>query len=276
VNIAAVNFHAIVGDKAANLKKMEGFIARAVNKNAEIIVFPEVALTGYTFPVEIAHELAEEVPGPATERIAKLAAEYNVYVIFGLVERDTDDVIYNSAAVVGPTRILGVYRKVHLPPMESWAQNGSEYPIFRTRYGPIAVGICWEEYCFPEVARIYAIKGARVLINLTAAPGFGDIKDTQDFMIAQLGARSQENGIFIVSADLVGREGATPFVGYSVILGPVPDLMLHHIYAGPASGTEEEILTATLNLSILQNRPPGVAPTFERRQPHTYLPLIER
>lgn len=274
VSVASINFKAKLGDKTANLSRMEDLIIKAANKGAKIIVFPETATTGHAFPPEMAPSLAEKIPGKSTERIAQLAARYDVYVVFGMVEHGNDNLIYNSAAVVGPTGLLGVYRKVHIFTMETWASNGSKYPIFETRYGPIAVGICWELFCFPEVARIYAIKGARLMITLTAAPGFGNVKDTQDFMIAQLGARAQENGMFIVSADLVGIEGKVPFAGYSVILGPKPGLMMPHIYAGPASGTEEEILTATLDLSILKHRPPGLAPTFKCRQPQTYLPLV--
>jgi len=274
VTVASVNFNAKLADKDTNLNRMGDLIIKAADKGANIIVFPETALTGYAFSPDKAPSLAEKIPGPSTERIEKLAAKYNVYVIFGMVERGDGDAVYNTAVVVGPTGFMGTYRKVHIFTMETWASNGREYPVFETRYGSIAVGICWELYCFPEVARIYAVRGARLMINLTAAPGFGNVKDTRDFMIAQLRARAQENGMFIISADLVGIEGEVPFAGYSVILGPEKGLMMSKIYAGPASGTEEEILTATLDLSILRERPPGVAPTFQCRQPQTYLPLV--
>jgi predicted amidohydrolase len=276
VTVACINFNAKLAEKNTNLERMEDLIIESAGRGANIIVFPETALTGYAFPPDKAASLAESIPGHSTERIGNLAAKHNVYVIYGMVERGDDDAIYNSAVVVGPTGLMGTYRKVHIFTMETWASNGKEYPIFETRYGPIAVGICWELYCFPEVARIYAVKGARLMMNLTAAPGFGNVKDTQDFMVAQLRARAQENGLFIVSSDLVGIEGELPFAGYSVILGPQKGLMMSKIYAGPASGTEEEILMATLDLSIQEERPPGVAPTFQCRQPQTYLPLVAR
>jgi 5-aminopentanamidase len=275
VTVACVNFNAALSDKLNNLERMGDFVVRAAHGGANIVVFPETALTGYAFSAAQAADLAESIPGPSTEAIAELAAEHSVYVTYGLVERAADGAIYDSAAVVGPDGLLGAYRKVHLFTLEDWASSGEEYPIFPTRYGPLAVGICWESYCFPEVARIYAIKGAKLLANLSAAPGFGDVRDTQAFMLGQLQARAQENGLFIASADLVGVEGDTPFAGCSVILGPQQDLMMSKIYAGPASGTEEEVLIATLDLSLAEHRPPGVAPTFARRRPQTYAPLVE-
>jgi len=276
VTVASINFNAILGDKRTNLQKMEDFIIRAVNEGANIIVFPETSLTGLTLPVDMASSLAEKIPGPTTERIAELGAKYHVYVIFGMAERGNDGLIYDSAAVVGPTGILGAYRKVHPHPIrEAWAHNGSEYPIFETSYGHIGIVICREMFLYPEVPRIYAIKGARLLINPTAARSFVNAKDTQDLMLSQLVARAQENWTFIVMANLVGTEATTQMVGYSVILGPKLNCMVHHIYAGPASGTEEEMLTATLDLSIVQHKPPPVATVFEDRQPRTYLPLVQ-
>lgn len=274
VTVASVNFHTILADKETNLKRIEACIDRAVAKGAGFIVFPEVALTGYSFPVKMGASLAEKIPGPATEKVAEIAAKYKVHIIFGMVEQGDDDLIYNSAVFVAPEGLLGAYRKVHIPVIEPWASGGSDYPIFETKYGPIAIGICWEEYCFPEVPRIYALKGARLLVNITATPDFGNIKDTQESTLGQLKARVHENGYFIVSADLVGLDGETSFVGHSVILGPSPGLMLPQIYAGPASGTDEEIITATIDLSNVDKKPPGLAHVFDHRQPHTYLPLI--
>ena len=88
VTVACVNFSPITGNKAATLEKIKRFTLQASKKGANIIVFPETALTGYTFPVEMTSGLAETIPGPSTEEMAKLAAQHDVYVIFGLVERD--------------------------------------------------------------------------------------------------------------------------------------------------------------------------------------------
>ncbi|MBW1799686.1 MAG: carbon-nitrogen hydrolase family protein [Deltaproteobacteria bacterium] len=274
INVAAVNFHALPGDKEANLKKIEDFMDRSADKGVDLIVFPEVALTGYGLSPEQALDIAEEIPGPSTERIMDIAAKCQLHIVFGMPEKGGSDKIYNTAPFITPDGILGRYRKVHIPPIEPWASPGDEYPVFDTKFGPIAIGICWEEYCFPEVPRIYALKGARLLINITATPDFGNMEDTRESTLGQLKARVHENGYFIVSADLVGPEGDTTFVGYSAILGPKPDLMMPQVYAGPASSTEDEMLFATLDLSFATRKPPGLAHIFENRQPHTYSPLV--
>lgn len=278
VTVACVNFAPIVGDKAATLKKLTQFIIQASDNGANVIVFPETALTGYVFPVEMTPDLAETIPGQSTEEVSKLAAQYNVYVIFGMVERDKNhpNVFYNSAAVVGSKGILGAYRKVHPPAWElRWCQKGENYPVFETRYGPMGVGICYDDYCFPEVARIYRLSGVRLLAHPTAFPEFADVKakDYRDFYKTTLGARSIENQMFIASANLVGAQGELTFFGYSAIFGPKLGSINYHVWAGPA-GTEEEIVMAKLDLESLQHMPSAVSTILQDRRPETYSPLI--
>lgn len=157
-----------------------------------------------------------------------------------------------------------------------WSRRGNRYPLFETRYGPIGVGICKDDFLFPEVARIYAIRGSRLLVHPTVFPEFSDVetRDYRDFYMTMLGARSIESKMFIASANLVGTEGSLTFFGYSAILGPKPGCMNYHIWAGPA-GTEEEIVIGTLDLASLANLPAAVSHTIEDRQPETYHHLIE-
>jgi predicted amidohydrolase len=270
VTIAVINFEPIQGDKPATLKKIKDVTTIAAQQGAEIIVFPETALTGWAgFPAEKAPELAETIPGPATDAIGKLAAELNVYVCVGMIEKKNGKT-YNSAVVIGPSGLLGVYRKTHpFEPGEPWATAGNEYPLIETPWGPVGLGICVEDYLYPEIARIYALGGVRILLHLTAFPEFPDAKDYREFLKTTLGARAVENNMFVACANLVGVEGTFSFFGYSTIIGPKPGQMNYHIFAGPA-GTGEEILTATLDLTSLDRLPIGVRGIFERRRPETY------
>ncbi|MFC1902431.1 carbon-nitrogen hydrolase family protein [Chloroflexota bacterium] len=284
VTVACVNFKTIVGDKAAALEKIKDFTAKAANQGANIILFPETALTSFSgFPPEEASVVAETVPGPATAEIWKVAAQHNVYVCFGLVER-VDEKFYNSAPVVGPTGVLGVYRKVHIlqaDPLkvgagrERWATRGSEYPLIETPWGPIGVSICYDTYCFPEASRAYALRGARLLLHLTASPLLPDmpIEDSRNFHNTTLGARAIENNMFIACANFVGKQGPFTYFGHSAIYGPKQGHMNYHIYAGPA-GTEEEIIMATLDLAIREKLLIQVKYILDDRRPETYFPLV--
>lgn len=275
VTVACVNFKAIVGDKTTNLEKMKQFTIKTANQGANLVAFPELALQGCSgLGLDEVIKLAETIPGPATNAIAKIAVEHNIYVCFGMAEK-SNGVIYNSAVVIGPSGVLGIYRKVHIyKPLESWAAAGSEYPLIKIPWGPIGVGICYDNYCFPEVARAYAVRGARLLLHLTAFPEFPGATDHRDFYKTILGARSIENKMFVASANLVGKQGSITFFGYSAIFGPKPGQMNYHIYAGPG-GTEEEIVMATLDLSSLENLRTGVKTSiFEDRRPETYLPIV--
>lgn len=280
VKIAVVNFEPVIDglkpDKVATLKKIEHFIVEGAERGANIIVFPELALTSYSgFPPEMANELSEPIPGPSTNAVQKIVAEHKVYVAFGMIERNGSK-LYNAVPFIGPTGILGVYRKVHPAKFaEKWATPGNSYPVIQTPWGLIGIGICYDNYCFPEVPRVYATRGARIHLNITAFPRFPDADDYLDFYTTTLGARSIENNMFIASANMVGRQGEFSYFGHSMIIGPKPGKMSYHIYAGPLDD-KEGVAIATLDLSSLKNLCMGVRTIFEDRRPETYTELTQR
>ena len=170
MKISTVAFHAIWGKKELNLQRMLDYIELAAGEGSNLVVFPEMALTGYDDKKEQpkAEKMqvlqAETVPGPSSQRIAEAARKFGLYVAFGLPERDrwAPGAVYNSACVCGPEGILGVYRKIHLAyPEPHWAIRGRDPFLFQTPWGPIGVGICYDSYCFPELMRYYAAKGCR-------------------------------------------------------------------------------------------------------------------
>lgn len=255
LTLACVNYRTVWGDKVANLEKMKGIVATAAGQGNNIIVFPELALSGYDCgPSPCSHHqnTAETIPGPATEEMAKAAKENDVYVIFGMPERDKEkpDTLYIATPLIGPEGLIGVYRKIHLasPPRfteTSCFTGGSELPVFETRYGPIGVQICRDFWLFPELSRILALKGAKILINTCGSPT-GLTKAY--FIVQQTGCRATENTVFAVSANLVGQDLNTVFVGHSCITGPdVPSPIKICAEAGDA----EEIISATLNMQRL-------------------------
>ena len=177
IKVSTVAFNAKWGDKEKNLNRMKGYIEAAASEGANLIVFPEMALTGYddeedkAKPDKMQSKLAEVVPGHSSEAIAELTKKLGVYVAFGMPERDEKDssIIYNAACVCGPEGVIGAYRKIHLPyPEPHWATRGTKPFIFDTPWGPVGLAICYDTYCFQELMRYYAAKGCRLYINCTA------------------------------------------------------------------------------------------------------------
>ena len=261
VSVACVNFHTEWGDKAANVAKMRTFTTEAAKQGNNIIIFPELALSGYECSENIGPEkksckmhqkLAEAIPGPSTEEMAGLAKELDVYIIFGMPEQDQKNPAtrYISSVVIAPEGILGVYRKLHLAPWPRFTEGlcfypGDEVPVWKTRYGNIGVLICYDFYFFPELARIMALKEAILLVNTTAsASGPGK----PYYIVQQTGSRATENLVYAASANLVGKERTKTYYGHSVIAGP------HHprpAYVFAEGGEAEEIVSATLSFPRL-------------------------
>jgi predicted amidohydrolase len=274
VTVGCVNFSPAWGDKKRTLAKIEANVVEAAAQGIDIVLFPEGALTGPSgcdacraegAACDVHLEMAEEVPGPATDHVADLAREHDCYVIFGMPERDVSerDVLYNSAAVIGPEGILGVYRKVHLGTLP-WVTEGivhrpgMQVPVFPTRYGPIGVQICYDFWFNPELTRLLALKGARMIVcpvGSFAAPGRDESMRTSAL------SRAQENLVHVVVSNSVGGPG-TRELGYSgsaLTEGLRPDHYVgHSMIAGPAfprfgrliaeAGSLEEIVVATVNL----------------------------
>ena len=275
--VGVVNFAPVYGDKQATLDKIAANIVEAAAQGVDLVAFPEEALIG-------AHacegcrlvggacddhvSLAETVPGPATEQIARLAAEHNIYVLFGLAEQDPHATrkLYNAVAVVSPNGILGTYRKVHLgsPPWVTEGitfSRGNALPVWPTPWGNIGVLICYDFWLNPELSRILALKGAQLIVNCSASFA-GPAK--RDYFIHTTEVRALENQIYTASANFVGGDldtanyGATgldqPRVahwgGSSTIAGPAFP-RFSQVYAS-ASIEHEELVSATLSRRRLE------------------------
>ena len=115
VTLAAAQMEPILFEKGRNLAKIEQYARRAAGQGAELVVFPEAALTGYCFAsLEEAAPFAEPVHGPSTAALAELCRELRLHVVVGLLEEE-QGAIYNAAALIGPAGVLACYRKSHLP-----------------------------------------------------------------------------------------------------------------------------------------------------------------
>jgi predicted amidohydrolase len=243
MRVAAAQMDVKILQKEQNLETILAALENAARNQAKLVVFPECALTGYCFrSLEEALPVVETIPGPATTEIASCAKQLGCEVIVGLLEREGND-IYNSAAVVGPSGILGVHRKVHLPYLgidRFVARGDTPFPVFELTNCKVGVNICFD-CSFPESARVLKLKNAQLLAIPTDWPASSDSwKHTPK-------VRAAENHMFVVVADRVGEERGFRFAGHSQILDCEGQLL------ADAGDSEEAILYADFDPAAADN-----------------------
>jgi predicted amidohydrolase len=275
VTIGCANFAPVWGDKEATLQKIEATIVEAAQQGVELLVFPERALdlglsceecTARSRLCPTHAGMAELIPGPASERVARLARQHDMHVIFGLSERDPHDdtVFYNAVAYVTPGGVQGSYRKLFLG-QAPWVPEGLLYspgaaiPVWPSPWGPIGILICFDFWLHPELSRIMALKGARLIVNATASFA-GPAK--RDLFVDTTVVRAIENVCYTASANLVGGPGRANAYGAGDLDGPL-ELVFggHSTIAGPAfprfnsiyaeGGDAEELIIATVSMKRL-------------------------
>ncbi len=222
--VAVVQFAPAPGDVEGNVARIEQ--EARVLPGADLIVFPELCVSGLVVDRECAERLAESIPGPVTARLRAIAAASGAYLAAGMVERDAESgLLYNSALLVGPEGVIGRYRKLHLAAEDrAWATPGAGgLPTFDIPPGRVGLLIGYDAL-FPEAARSLALDGADIiacpsLLNAppvlpygaTAVPlpGFVDTGPTEaHFHLWR--ERERENHAHVLFAN-----GAAPWMGWS-------------------------------------------------------------
>ena len=271
MKVAAVQMDVKILDNPGNLERILANLESAARGGAGIVVFPECALSGYCFSsLEDAAPAAETVPGPSTEKLWEAAQRLDCTVIVGLLEREGDR-LYNAAAVLTPTGILGTYRKIHLPYLgiDRYVTPGDKpFPVFDTMHGKVGINICFD-CSFPESGRVLKLKGGQLLAIPTNWP-IG-----ADSWMHTPKVRALENHMHVVAVDRVGEERGFRFSGHSQIVDFTGKVLAE------AGETEETILFADLDLAGADRnrvvRVPGEW-EFDRiagRRPEMYGPLTE-
>jgi predicted amidohydrolase len=222
--VAVVQFSPNSGDVAGNLDRVAG--ETAALGDTDLVVFPELVVTGSVADRETAERLAESIPGVSTERLREIAASADAYLVAGLIERDADSgQLYNSAVLVGPSGVCGTYRKLHLAGEDrAWATPGDlGLPTFDIPAGRIGVLIGYDAL-FPEAARSLALDGADIIAcpSLLSWPPVLPYGETVVPMppFVEAGAtdahfhlwreRERENNAHVLFAN-----GAAPWLGWS-------------------------------------------------------------
>lgn len=220
--IAVGQMDCVVGDVEANLAKISEMAAAAKAQDADLIIFPELATTGYFISGRIA-ELAEPVPGPTTEKLTKIAEEHDIWIITGIAEAG-DGQYFNSSVLVSPAGLEGSYRKVHLFDSEKATfALGDEQAIFPTPFGKVALTICYD-LLFPEYIRSLVLAGADLIVNSTnwiadeyQRDVWGWVGERTEALAA---TRALENTINVAMAARTGQEAGFHSLGHSCVAAP--------------------------------------------------------
>jgi predicted amidohydrolase len=251
--------------KGTNLDKAVRFLERSSGR-ADVVCFPELFTTGYALDLIGGDfdELAEPIPGPTTELLGRQAREHGLGILGTIVERDETEggALYDTTFLLDAQgQLLGKYRKSHLyPPERRYFRAGDRLPVFNLDGLAVGVAICFE-HAFPHIFTTLALHGAQVVFIPSVVPvGYEYLLDLRTR------ARAQDNQIFTVAVNRVGREGNITYCGLSQVASPRGEVVAR------ASAAEEELLIAELDLGLI-SKEREQEPVLRNLRPGLYQPL---
>ena len=239
VNVTLAQVKCQLHDKEANIRTMKKVVGSA---KGEIVIFPELNVTGY-LPRDDLFRLAEATDGPTAKSVVRLARETEKDIVFGLPVRDErmHGHLFNSCLLATGDGRLFRYDKMYLPtfgPFEErlFFASGSSPLVAEGLHAKIGLMVCYDMF-FPELAKLEALKGAQLLVNISAAP-----TTSWPSFEKVLPARAVENGVFVAYVNMVGVHGGLVFNGGSTLLDPRGEIV------GRAPLLKEEVVDSEIDL----------------------------
>ena len=287
-------------DAKATLDLAVQHVRAAASQGAQIICLKELFNAPYFCKSQQSErfDIAEPIPGPTTNVMQQLAKELDVVLIVPIFERQAKGVYRNSAAIIDADgRLLGVYRKMHIPDdplfnekyyftpgdaahddrIGESAKQASGFRVWHTKYADIGVLICWDQW-YPEAARITSLLGADILFYPTAIgwhpaekSSFGDAQVDAWRTIQR--SHAIANGVYVASPNRVGHEdepgtNGIEFFGHSFIADPFGRILAE-------AGTEEAILVAQCDPKLIEETRRNW-PFLRDRRIDAYAPILSR
>ncbi|MBI4904202.1 MAG: nitrilase [Acidobacteria bacterium] len=301
LRVATAQFEARDGDKRYNLSRIDKLAAQAVSAGAELVLFHECSISGYTFLETLSREqlaaVAEPVPdGPSVQQLIAMARTHRAVISAGLVEID-DGRLYNCQVVVSADGLLARHRKIH-EFISEHVDCGDSYTVFDALETRIGVLTCYDNN-LPENPRMTAMLGAEVILmpHVTGClpspmPGRGvvdpelwanrdrdpvpcrkefDGPKGRGWIMRWLPARAWENGVYALYANPIGLDGGTIKPGGSLILDPYGEVLAE------CRALNDEVVVATLTPeklrlasggSYIRARRPELYAKFTEPNPH--------
>lgn len=232
------------GATAKNINLLEEAVKQAKKFNVQLLSFPELYVTGYTLSPEDAKNIAEYKDGPSITKAREIAKKFNMALIVPYAEKldeaDGQTRYYDSIAVIKETgELLNSYRKTHLygqQERDNWSAGTSDYPVYNIFDFPVGVLNCYE--CeFPELQRILALNGAKLIVGPTAADSYYMLPSGErstvpypDISELLIPANALANNIFFAYSNRAGYEkrgnDQWHYRGNSIICGPHGDVIV--------------------------------------------------
>lgn len=250
-----------------NLERAEHYVREAASRGAQVILLPELFETWYFCQERNYDSYRLAMPleeNPAVARLREVSRELKVVLPVSFFERE-GNVTYNSVAVIDADgRILGVYRKTHIPDDHFYQEKfyftpgNTGFKVWDTAYGKIGVGICWDQW-FPEAARCMALMGAQLLLYPTAIGSEPIIDcDSMPHWRRCMQGHAAANVVPVIAANRIGEEKVLPtpenngqssaltFYGSSFITDETGEIL------EDAGRTEERVLIHTFDLEAVE------------------------
>jgi len=263
IRIALAQINSKRQNKKENLHKIEEFTKKARNQAADLIVFPELSLTGYVMRDQV-YEQAETIPGPSSRIIESISRRNGIAIVFGMPElaKKAKATIFNTAVFVGTRGLIGKYRKMYLPTHSVFEEKryfrpGHQTVTLNTALGNIGLCICYDLF-FPEVCRLTRLKGAQLIVVISASPAV-----RKNYFEVLTTARALENTAFLAYVNMVGVEDGLQFWGGSRLIGPAGDLL------AVAKYDQEDLVVCDLNYNDIRTAEPSI-PTLRDLRPELF------
>jgi predicted amidohydrolase len=243
--LAAVQMDCTLAEPEQNLQAVIARLRIAANAGATLVVFPECVLTGYGFANKAdGMRVAQTVPGPASDALAKECAALGIHAAVGHLEKDGDK-LFNACLLVGPHGVIANYRKIHLPCLgiDRFATPGDRpFQVHDINGVKIGIGICFDN-SFPESVRVMTLMGADIVLQPT---NWVNLAIKNATLVARV--RAFENHIYYCAVNRVGDEAGHHFCGRSSIVDPLGDFLAF------ADHDREEMLLATFDPEKARNK----------------------
>ena len=238
--LAMAQINPIVGDLDGNTSKILDYIDQARSLHADLVAFPELAITGYP-PEDLLFK-----PHFIQANIGKMRevarASQGIAVVVGFVDADSD--IHNAAAVAYDGDVVGVYHKMYLPNYgvfdeDRYFKAGAECPVYVVNGTPVGVNVCEDIWHAVGPTVVQRAAGAELIVNINGSPFHSGKRGLREKMLA---TRAADNELYVAYVNMVGGQDELVFDGASMVMDPMGEVVAQ------GSQFEEELVVADLDM----------------------------